>query len=396
MFRNAAVSVIGCGMTKFGRHSNETLMDLMTDSSLKAIEDANIGEGEIDALYVANMLAGKINNQTLTATALADQLGLRSAPADRIENGTASGGSAVRNACLAIASGACDSVLVTGGEKMKHVSGERITDAIATMNHPSEYAHGVTLPALAALFTRLYIQKYRVEQKHMAMVAVKNHSNALKNPYAHLHKRITLDEVLHAEDSEVKNPMVAEPLRLYDCCPVSDGAASVILCSAGKARKLSDTPITIRGFGQANDDACFYERKDAATLRSLIEASRQAFTMAKLKPDDVDVAELHDAFTILEIAESEDAGFFEKGKGHIALEEGLTALGGKLPVNPSGGLKARGHPIGATGVAQIVELTWQLRGEAGARQVSGAEKAFSCNSGGFASNMVVFVLARSN
>jgi len=394
MFRD--VAVIGCGMTRFGRRDDKTLMNLLIDSSLKAIQDANIEESDIDALFVANMLAEKLNHQTLIATALADQLGLRSASADRIENGTASGGSAVRNACLAVASGAHDLVLVTGGEKMTHASSERVTDIIATMNHPAEYMQGVTLSALAAMFARLYMGKYGVEQKHMAMVAVKNHSNALKNPYAHLHRRVTLDEILYAKGGEVKNPIVAEPLRLFDCCPVSDGAASVILCSTEKARKFNDTPIVIAGFGQANDNLGVYEREDVTILWSLREASRQAFNMAKLEPDDIDVAELHDAFTILEIAESEDAGFFKKGTGHRALEEGSTSLSGKLPINVSGGLKARGHPIGATGVAQIVELTWQLRGEAGARQVAGAEKAFSCNSGGFASNMVAFVMERSS
>ncbi len=394
MFRD--VAVIGCGMTRFGRCDDKTLMNLMMESSLRAIQDANIEESDIDALYVANMLAEELNHQTLIATALADQLGLHYASADRIENGTASGGSAVRNACLAVASGAYDLALVTGGEKMAHASSERVTDIIATMNHPAEYEQGVTLPALAAMFSRLYMRKYGVEEKHMGMVAVKNHLNALKNPYAHLRRRITLDEILYAKDSEVKNPVIAEPLRLYDCCPVSDGAASVILCSTEKARKFNDTPVVIAGFGQANDNLGVYEREDATVLRSLREASRQAFDMAKLKPGDIDVAELHDAFTILEIAESEDAGFFKKGTGHIALEEGLTSLGGELPTNMSGGLKARGHPVGATGVAQIVELTWQLRGEAGARQVAGAEKAFSCNSGGFASNMVTFVMERSS
>lgn len=394
MFRD--VAVIGCGMTRFGRRDDKTLMNLMIDSSLKAIEDANIEESDIDALFVANMLAEKLNHQTLIATALADQLGLHSASADRIENGTASGGSAVRNACLAIASGAHDLVLVTGGEKMTCASSERITDIIATMNHPVEYMQGVSLPALAAMFARLYMRKYGIEQKHMAMVAVKNHSNALKNPYAHLRKRVTLDEILYAKDGEVKNPIVAEPLRLCDCCPVSDGAASVILCSAERARKFNDTPIVLAGFGQASDNLGVYQREDATILRSLRAASRQAFNMAKLEPKDIDVAELHDAFTILEIAESEDAGFFKKGTGHKALEDGSTSIGGKLPINASGGLKARGHPIGATGVAQIVELTWQLRGEAEARQVVSAEKAFSCNSGGFASNMVAFVMERSS
>jgi len=395
MFRK--VAIIGCGMAKFGRHDDKTLIDLLAEASTNALDDTNIGDHDINAVYVASMLSGELANQTAIASALTDELGLLPAAAERVENGPASGGSAVKNACLAVASGAYDLVLVAGGEKMRHVPGDVVTDLLATMTHPSaEYLQGVTLPSLAAMFTRLYMHKYGVERKHLAIVAVKNHMNALKNPYAHLHRLITLEGIYSLPEAEVNNPIVAEPLRLFDCCPISDGAASVILCPAERAKEFCDTPVTVAGFGHATDTLAVNQREDPTDLKAVIMSSKQAFEMAKLTPKDIDVVELHDAFTILEIAESEDAGFFKKGTGHKAVEEGVTSLDGKLPINPSGGLKARGHPTGATGVAQIVELTWQLRGEADKRQVPKAERAYSCNFGGFGNNVISFVLKRGD
>jgi len=343
------------------------------------------------------MLAGELTNQTAIASALADELCIVPAAADRIENGPASGGSAVKNAYLAIAAGLFDIVLVVGGEKMRQVPGDRITDLLATMTHPTaEYIHGVTLPSLAAMFTRLYMNKYGVERKHLSMIAVKNHENGLKNPYAHIHRKITLEGIYSSPEAEVNNPVIADPLRLFDMCPISDGAAAVVLCSADIAKRFADKPITVAGVGQATDIHAVSQRPDPTTLNAVKISSQQAFKMAKLEPKNMDVVELHDAFTILEIAESEDAGFFEKGTAHKAVEAGVTSLGGKLPINPSGGLKARGHPVGATGIAQVAELTWQLRGEAGERQVKDAKKAFCCNFGGFGNNVVSFVLKRED
>ena len=391
------VSIIGCGMTKFGNRIDESLMDLLKEASLKAIEDARISCQSIQAVYVSTMLAGELTNQTAIASALVDELCLFPAAADRVENGPASGGSAVKNAYLAVASGIYDFVLVVGGEKMREAPGNKITDLLATMTHPTaEYMHGVTMPSLAALFTRLYMNKFGVERKHLAMVAVKNHENALKNPYAHLQRKVTMEGIFSSREAEVNNPLIAEPLRLYDMCPISDGAAAVLLCSNEIAKKFSDTPIKIAGFGHATDIQAISQRPDPTVLKAVQLSADQAFKMANLKPQDIDVVELHDAFTILEIAESENAGFFKRGTGHVALEEGITALDGKLPINPSGGLKARGHPVGATGVAQVVELVWQLRGDAGKRQVSGAEKGYCCNFGGFGNNVVSFVLRRAN
>lgn len=382
------VAIIGCGMTKFGRLEGKGLMDLLAEASLKAIDDADAEDRDFDAVYVANFAAGELTRQTAIGSALVDQLSLLPAAADRVENGPASGGSAVKMGLFAVASGAYDLVLVAGGEKMTHVDTNIITDIVATLSQPDvEYVHGVTLPSLAAMFTRLYMQHHGVTEKHLAMVAAKNHANALKNPYAHLQKAVTIEEIINSV-------MIADPLRLYHCCPISDGAAAVVLCPAEVAKKYSDTPVRIAGFGQATDTHAVHEREDPTVLKAVQLASKQAFEMAGLRPNDIDVAELHDAFAILEIAQSEDAGFFRRGEGAKALEEGKTALDGELPINPSGGLKARGHPIGATGVAQIIELAWQLRGESKERQINGAKRAYCCNFGGFGNNVVAHILER--
>jgi acetyl-CoA C-acetyltransferase len=230
------------------------------------------------------------------------------------------------------------------------------------------------------------MEKYGLTERQLAAVAVKNHKNGSKNPYAQLsHKTVTVEGVMDSV-------MVADPLRLYYVCPVSDGAASLVLCSEELAREFTDTPVYIAGVGQATDTHTLQEREDPTVLKAVKISSKKALDMAGLTPRDIDVAELHDAFEILEIAESEDVGFFPKGEGGKAAEEGKTAIDGKMPINPSGGLKARGHPVGATGVAQIVELTWQLRGEAGERQVKNSKNGLAINFGGFGDNVVATVL----
>lgn len=390
------VVIIGCGMTKFARPLPGSLMDIASEASLKAIDDAGVGDRDFDAVYLASMASGEFAHQTAAATALVDELGLIPAPAHRVENGPASGSTAIRAASLAIASGMYDLVLVTGAEKMSIVPGAVATDVIATMAHyEAEYIHGVTFPGLGAMLTRLYMQRYGISKELMenmlATVAVKNHENGSKNPYAQLsHKRCTIEGV---KDSV----MVADPLRLYHVCPISDGAASLVLCSAEKAGEFSSKePIKIAGLGQATDTHAIQERKDPAVLKAAQIASQKAFAMAGMKPNGIDVVELHNAFEILEIVESEDAGFFPKGEGGKAALEGKTALDGEIAINPSGGLKARGHPVGATGVAQVVELVWQLRSEAGERQRKDAKNAFALNMGGFGDNIVVTILRRTS
>lgn len=384
------VAIIGCGMTKFGRLEGKDLMDILVEASLNAIDDAGAEDCEFDSVYVGNMLAGELSHQTAIASALVDRINLIPASAERIENGPASGGSAVKNGFLAVASGASDLALVVGGEKMTGVDTGTISDLVSTLNHPdAEYAHGATMPAMAALFTRLYMQRYSLTERHLALVAVKNHANALKNPYAQLQKACTIEDAM-------SSGMVSDPLRLYYCCPISDGAAAVVLCPEEKAKEFTAKHVKIIGSGHASNTHTLQEREEPTEFKSVRIAAQRAFKMARLEATDIDVAELHDAFEILEIAQSEDIGFFKKGKGHLAVEKGLTAIDGELPINPSGGLKAKGHPLGATGVAQIVELAWQLRGEAGKRQVKDPKRALACNFGGFGNNTVVHILERGD
>ncbi|MBE0634766.1 acetyl-CoA acetyltransferase [Candidatus Bipolaricaulota bacterium] len=389
-----SVYIAGAGMTRFGR-SEWPLMQLASVASLAALKHANLGGVPVDGVVVANMGAARINRQTALGSALVDQLALYPAAAESVENGPASGASAVKVGFQAIASGMADVVLVTGVERMRVVNGMEGTDFVASLSHPiAEYIYGVTLPSLAGLFARLFMEKHGVERKHLAMVAIKNHANAAKNPYAHIQQTITMEGILTLPEAVVNNPPIAEPLHMFDCCPVSDGAASLVLVSQEVAAKLKGPKVRLAGMGQATDTHTVHERKDPTDLKSVRIAAEQAFRRAGLKPEDVDVAELHDAFTILEIAESEASGFFPRGEGHKALERGDTQLGGRLPINPSGGLKAKGHPVGATGVAQLVELTWQLRGECGERQVKDAKIAYACNFGGFGNNVVASVLQR--
>lgn len=391
------VVISGAGMIPFERRDEDSLIDMLSMAGLNAMDDAGFGERPVDALYVGNMASGLFNHQVSVASAVVDRLNLLPAAADRIENGPASGGSAVKNGFLAVASGYADAVLVIGGEKMREVIGPRATDIVACMTHPqAEYIYGVTLPAMAGMFAQVYMDKYGITPEHLAMVSIKNQNNGILNPYAHIQMKITMEGILTHPQSHINNPIVADPLHLYDCCPVSDGAAAVLLTTQELAKELGRPIVEISGVAQATDTHTLQEREDPTDLKAVTIASQKAFSMAGLEPSDIDVAELHDAFTILEIAESEHAGFFAKGEGAKALEAGETQIGGSLPINTSGGLKARGHPVGATGVAQIVDLTWQLRGEAGERQVEDAANGFSLNFGGFGNNVLAFVLRRQS
>lgn len=392
------VAIIGVGMIPFGRRDEDSLLDMLAYASINALDDAGLGDQGVDAVYVANMGAGILQHQTSVASALVDRLSLLPAPADTIENGPASGASAIKNGVLAVASGYYDTVLVAGGEKMREVVGWKATDFVATMTHPEvEYPYGITLPGMAGMFTRLYMEKFGLTREQLIAVAIKNQKMGALNPYAHVDMVITKEGIYESPDAVVNNPVAADPLHFYDMCPVSDGAAAVVLCPLEKAREISQKiPVLIAGFGQATDTHTLQERDDPTDLKAVRIAAEKAFKMAKLTPQDVDVAELHDAFTILEIAESEHAGFFKKGEGGKAAEKGETSINGKLPINVSGGLKARGHPVGATGVAQVVEIVFQLRHELGKqRQVKNAKVGFTLNFGGFGNNVVAFVLRRS-
>ena len=403
------VAIIGVGHTKFGKLENKGLLDLLSEASLEAISDSKTNDNDFGAVYVGSMSPAAFNNISGVASALVDKISLIPAAADHIKNGPASGGSAIKAGFQAIASGMTDLVLVVGGEKMTHITTPgAITSNVATItHHDSERRHGVSLPSLAGLLTRSYLEKYNAKMEWLSDIAIKNHKNGALNPLAHFQK--TIDEFMESAIQKGKgnwdniydflkndktNPIIADPLRLFHICPISDGAAALVLCKAEIAKQYCDTPILISGIGQATDTHIVHEREDLTVLKALRICSDQAYKMAKKSPEDIDVAELHDAFEILEAVESEDIGFFKKGEGAKAAHDGLTEIGGKIPINPSGGLKARGHPLGATGVAQVVELVWQLRGEAGKRQVAGAETGITCNFGGFGNNIISILVER--
>ena len=255
--------------------------------------------------------------------------------------------------------------------------------------------------------TRAYLEKYNAKLEWISDIAIKNHKNGTLNPNAHFQRSIedfmksaikkgkgNWQSVYEFLEDDKVNPIIADPLRLFHICPVSDGAAALVLCNAEKAKRYCNTPVIISGIGQATDTHIIYEREEMTELKALKIASSQAYRMAKKSPEDINVCELHDAFEILEAVQSEDMGFFRKGEGAKAAHEGLTEIGGKIPINPSGGLKARGHPLGATGVAQVAELVWQLRGEAGKRQVEGAKTGITCNFGGFGNNIISILVER--
>ncbi|OBR94061.1 3-ketoacyl-CoA thiolase [Clostridium ragsdalei P11] len=393
------VGIVGVGHTNFGKFSGGTFIDMISMAAVEALDDAGVklaeGQHGIDQVFVATMGAGILNKQSGIASALVDTLNLRPAMAETVENGPASGASAIKLGYMAIASGMCDAVLVVGGEMMRVVSGWEGTDFVATMLHPeAEYNYGITLPTLAGMFTRLCMEKYGITEKDLAIVSVKNHENALHNPVAHLHIVPNLYAITEDEDAGIVNPYVASPLRLYSVCPVSDGAAAVLLCAMDKADRFAKKPVKIAGIGQATDTHAVAEREVSTDLLAVRLAAQNAYEMAGLKPEDIDVAELHDAFQILEIVESEEVGFFKRGEGHIAARNGETKIGGKIPINTSGGLKAKGHPLGATGVSQVVEIVKQLRGEAAGRQVKGAKAGLAVNFGGFGNNVVATILTK--
>lgn len=392
------VGIVGVGHTKFGKTS-VPFLDMLCEAALLAMDDAGAKTGRknvIDQVFVASMGAGMVNRVSGAASAVVDSLNIRPAMAETIENGPASGASAVKLGVMAIASGMCDCVLVIGGEAMREVSGWEGTDFVATMLHPTaEYKYGLTLPSFAGLFTRLCMDRFGVESKDLSIVSVKNHDNACHNPVAHIQRPVVLERITNPAYINATNPIVADPLRQFDMCPVSDGAAAVLLVAKDKQEELGfgHKPfVRVAGIASATDTHVVANRENPSDLLAVRLSAEKAYKMAGMKPEDIDVAELHDAFQILEIEESEEAGLFPRGQGHIAARNGDTKVGGKLPINTSGGLKAKGHPLGATGVSQIIELVRQLRGEAEGRQVEGAKTGLAVNFGGFGNNVVATIL----
>ncbi len=392
------VGIVGVGHTKFGK-TNGSFLDMLCEAALLAMDDAGAKTGRrnvIDQVFVASMGAGMVNRVSGAASAVVDSLNIRPAMAETIENGPASGASAVKLGVMAIASGMCDCVLVIGGEAMREVTGWEGTDFVATMLHPTaEYKYGLTLPSFAGMFTRLCMERFGVESKDLSIVSVKNHDNACHNPVAHIQRPVVLERITNPLYINATNPIVADPLRQFDMCPVSDGAAAVLLVAKDKQDELGFAKkqfVRVAGIASATDTHVVANRENPSDLLAVRLSAQKAYKMAGMGPEDIDVAELHDAFQILEIEESEEVGLFPRGQGHIAARNGDTKVGGKMPINTSGGLKAKGHPLGATGVSQIVELVRQLRGEAEGRQVEGAKTGLAVNFGGFGNNVVSTIL----
>ncbi len=376
------VAIAGVGMTRFGELWDQSLRDLFTEAALAAINEA--GVDHIDSMYIGAMSAGLFNGQEHIASLLADYLGMPGIPATHVESACASGGLAVRQAFIEVASGMSDIVLAGGVEKMN--DGADATYALATASDQDyEAFHGVTFPGLYAMMARAHMHKYGTTREHLAEIAVKNHLHGSLNPKAQFRMKITVEQVLSAT-------MVADPLGLLDCSPVTDGAAAVIVTTPEIAAKLKKPVVQIRASAHATDVMALHSRKDPASLPAVARASEKAYKQAGISPDDLDLLEVHDCFTIAELIIMEELQIVKRGEAGPAIKNGLTRYDGKIPVNLSGGLKSKGHPVGASGVAQVIELVEQLRGNAGERQIENAHLAMAQNMGGSGGSCVIHIL----
>jgi acetyl-CoA C-acetyltransferase len=378
------VAVIGVGMQKWGELWEKSTRDIFVESALLAMDDA--GVDHIDSMYVGSMSPGIFASQEHLESVLADYLGQPYIPATRVESACASGGLALRLAWMEVATGIHDIVLAGGVEKMTDISGGEATYALATAADMKwEGISGVTFPGLYAMMAVAHMDKYGTTREQLAHVAVKNHNHGSMNPRAQFPMKITVDAVLNS----VK---IADPINILDCSPITDGAACAIVVPADRVKEFKGQGVKIIGSGHATDTIALHAREDIAAIKAAQKAGEQAYQMAGKGPKDIDFAEVHDCFTIAEIVISEMLGFCEAGKGGPAAEAGETSLGGRIPINASGGLKSKGHPVGATGIAQIVELTEQLRGQSGDRQVKNARVGLAQNMGGSGGSSVVHIL----
>jgi len=384
-------SIVSAGLSKFGVREGVYARELFAEAAREAFERCPdlSPKKDIKALFVGQM-SESFEHQSHVAPMIADWTGLLPKPAFHLEAACASSGVALRCAIMAIQSGTCDIVLVGGVEKMTNIPTVGATGILAmASDFPFEQWNGISFPGLFALMATAHMAKYGTTVEQLAKVAVKNHDNGALNPKAHLQRKITVQDVLSSR-------VVAWPLKLYDCSLVSDGASCLVLVAPKLARKFTDTPVHIVGSGQAQDTLALFERDDLTTMSVTKIAAKKAYDMARVQPKQVDVAEVHDCFTIAEIMAYEALGFCKPGKGGSLVDQGVTNLGGKIPVNTSGGLKSKGHPVGATGTAQACEIYLQLTGQADRRQVNGAEIGLTQNVGGSASTGVVHVYRRGD
>jgi acetyl-CoA C-acetyltransferase len=384
-------SIVSAGVTKFGVREGLYNRELFVEAAQEAFQRCPdlSPKKDIDGLFVGQM-SESYEHQAHVAPMIADWLGLLPIPAFRTEAACASSGVAMRCAIYAIQSGMHDIVLVGGVEKMTHLRTAAVTEILGmASDYPFEQWHGISFPAIFAMMATAHMNKYGTTQEQLAKVAVKNHENGVLNPKAHFQKSITIDDVL-------KSRTVAWPLKLYDCSPISDGASCLVLTKPRLARKFTDTPVHIVGSSQAQDTLGLFEREDITTMNVTKLAAKRAYEMAGVRPKEIDVSEVHDCFTIAEIMAYEALDFCKPGEGGKLIDEGVTRLGGRIPVNTSGGLKAKGHPVGATGTAQACEIYLQLTGQAGKRQVKGAEIGLTSNIGGSAATGVVQIYRRGD
>ena len=385
------VSIISAGLSKFGKNEGLYARELFAEAVKEAFDRCPRLEPkrDIKAMFVGHM-GEAYEHQGHTGAAAADWAGLLNIPATRTEAACASSGAALRSGVYAVLSGLADIVLVGGVEKMTHRTTAEVTEYLAmASDYPFEQWHGITFPGIFGMMATAHMAKYGTTEEQLAKVAVKNHENGMLNPKAQLQKKITVGDVLSSRP-------VAWPLKLYDCSLISDGASCLVLTNPKLAKKFTDTPVHIVGSGQAQDTLGLFERDDVASMNVTTLAARDAFKMAKVDVKRIDLAEVHDCFTIAEIMAYEALGFCKQGQGGKLIDDGVTNLGGKIPVNTSGGLKAKGHPVGATGTAQACEIYLQLTGQAGKRQVKGAEVGLTQNIGGSASTAVVQIYRRGD
>jgi len=383
------VSIVSAGLSKFGRRDGFYARELFAEAVSEAFERCpNLDpKKDIKALFIGHMGEG-YEHQGHTGPTLADWAGLTPSAAVRAEGACASSGVALRLGIMSVLSGLYSVVMVGGVEKMTHRTTAEATEYLAmASDYPFEQFNGMTFPGLFALMATAHMHRYGTTERQMALVAVKNHKHGSMNPKAHMQKEVTLEQALASR-------LVAWPLKLFDCSLITDGGSCLVLTKPELARKFTDTPVHIVGSGQASGPIGLYEREEFTSLEAARLAAKQAYDMAGVKPEDVNVAEVHDCFTIAEIIAYEDLGFCKHGEGGKLVEEGATTLGGRLPVNTSGGLKSKGHPVGATGTAQAYELSLQLTGQAEKRQVDDAEIGLAHNVGGSGATAIVHIFRR--
>jgi len=384
------VAIIGIGETKIGELWDMSLRELGIEAGLSAIRDAGVKGEEIEKIYIGNMSAGRLINQEHIAPMIADYAGLDDVPSVRIESGGASGGMALTEGYMSVASGIHDIVVVGGAEKMTDVGDQEAKKILsATADWEWESVFGATFDSLYAMMARYHMLTHGTSKEQLASVSVKNHAHGALNPNAQFQREVPMKFVMGA-------PIVSDPLSMFDCAPLSDGAAAVVLCPAGKAESYMGEPVKILGTGMGADHMAVHDRRELDAMKATRQAGTKAFSLAGLKPKDMDFAEVHDNYTISEIMAIEDLGFFPKGEGGPATERGDTSLNEKVSINTSGGLKAKGQPVGAVGLNQAVEAVIQLRGDAGKRQVDDAEYGLIHNMGGTGASAVVHILGRWN